>query len=171
MSTNSSPPLFREEQRFRDIWWVMLLVFGIAAIQWYSFFQQIIFNQPFGNNPASDSLLIVIWLLFGIGLPVFFLVLRLVVEVHPEAVVIKFRPILTRAITLAEIDGVEVIDYRPMGEFGGWGIRGGRRRIAYNVRGDHGVELTLLDGRKVLIGSQRAEEMGGIIQALRRGLG
>lgn len=171
MSTNSSLPLFREEQRFRDIWWVMLLVFGIAAIQWYSFFQQIVFNQPFGNNPASDSLLIIIWLLFGIGLPVFFLILRLVVEVHPEAVVIKFRPLLTRAIPLAEIDGVEVIDYRPLGEFGGWGIRGWGRRMAYNVRGSRGVELTLIDGRKVVLGSQRPEEMAGVIQALRRGRG
>jgi hypothetical protein len=169
MSPSSSPILFREEQRWRDVWWVMLLVFGIAAIQWYGLIQQIILGQQFGNNPAPDILLILIWLLFGIGLPIFFLILRLVVEVHPEAVAIRYWPLFTRVIPLAEIDGVEVIDYRPLGEFGGWGIRGWGRRVAYNVRGSRGIELTLIDDRKVLLGSQRAEELGTVIQTLRRG--
>ena len=31
--------------------------------------------------------------------------------------------------------------------------------VAYNVSGDKGVELTLADGRKVMIGSQKAEEL------------
>ena len=36
------PVLFREVQRFRDVWWVMALVFGVAALQWYIFLGQII---------------------------------------------------------------------------------------------------------------------------------
>ncbi len=48
------PLLFREVQRFRDVWWVMALVFGVAALQWYIFLGQIVGGAPVGNNPASS---------------------------------------------------------------------------------------------------------------------
>jgi hypothetical protein len=35
--------------------------------------------------------------------------------------------------------------------------------MAYNVRGDRGVQLVLRDGRRVLIGSQRADELAKAI--------
>ena len=44
-------------------------------------------------------------------------------------------------------------------------MRFGRRGRAYNVSGDRGVELTLANGKRVLIGSQRSEELA---EAIRR---
>ena len=49
-----------------------------------------------------------------------------------------------------------------------WGIRGLGRNRAYNVSGDRGVELLLADGRKVLIGSLRPDELEQAIVAARR---
>ena len=63
------PPLFSETQRFRQIW-ILLLVGLIALISWYSFFQQIILGMPFGNNPASDTAVAILLLIFGILFPV-----------------------------------------------------------------------------------------------------
>jgi hypothetical protein len=34
---------------------------------------------------------------------------------------------------------------------------------AYNVRGNRGVQLELANGKRILIGSQRAEELAGAI--------
>jgi hypothetical protein len=52
-------------------------------------------------------------------------------------------------------------------EYGGWGVKGwSRRKIAYNVRGDRGVLLTLVDGRTVLLGSQRAADLEAAIRPL-----
>ena len=51
--------------------------------------------------------------------------------------------------------------YSPLAEYGGWGIKWGRSGLALNARGDRGVRLTLTDGRRVLVGSQRPEELGG----------
>jgi hypothetical protein len=167
----SSPVYFREVQRWRDVWWVMVLVFGLAAIQWYGFIQQIVLGQPFGNKPGPDWLVMLIWLLFGIGMPIFFFNMRLVVEVNRESVVIGYRPLTTRSISMNSISEVEAREYQPLREFGGWGIRGGNRRIVYNVSGNRGVDITLVDGRKVLIGSQRAEDLARTIIALRSGLG
>ena len=161
------PLLFREVQRFRDVWWVMALVFGVAALQWYIFLGQIVVGAPVGNNPASDGVVLFVWLLAGVGLPVLFLLLRLEVEVSPNAVTIRFAPLFIRVIDQREIAGAEPVTYRPLGEFGGWGVRGWGARVAYNVRGNQGVELTLRDGRRVLIGTRRAAELAAAIAGLR----
>lgn len=171
MTTPSTLIVFREEQPWRHVTWVILLVFGLAAFQWYGFIEQIILGRPFGNNPAPDWVMILIWLFFGVGLPIFFLRLRLVVIVRPESIDIDYRPLTRRSIPMDTIVGVEARDYRPLAEYGGWGIRGWGNRIAYNVRGNRGVDLTLIDGRRVLIGSQRANELATAILAMRSRLG
>ena len=155
--------LFREVQRWRDVWWVMVLVFGLAALQWWVFFMQIIRGIPVGNNPGSDLLVFLTWLIFGVGFPLFFLWLHMVVEVIPGVVIVRYRPFVNRRIPIGQIARVEPRVYRPLGEFGGWGIRGWGGRVAYNVSGDTGVELTLADGRQILIGTQRAADLAGAI--------
>ncbi|MCA9870553.1 MAG: hypothetical protein KC487_09290, partial [Anaerolineae bacterium] len=64
----NQPVLFREEQRFRQSW-IWLLILFVAGLQWWGFIQQIIFGQPWGDNPAPDWMMILFWLLFGIGMP------------------------------------------------------------------------------------------------------
>lgn len=54
--------------------------------------------------------------------------------------------------------------YRPLGEFGGWGIRWGSGGKAYNVSGNRGVQLLLKNGKKILIGSQRPDELAATLQ-------
>ncbi len=70
---------------------------------------------------------------------------------------IRFR------IPAGEIRSAEAVTYRPLAEFGGWGIRfglGGTR--AYTARGNRGVRIEA-DGRKYLIGSQRPEELAAAL--------
>ena len=55
---------FKEIQQFRQIW-ILLAVFFIAVFMWYTYVRQIIFNQPFGNNPMPNTLLVVFMLMFG----------------------------------------------------------------------------------------------------------
>ncbi|HMT20424.1 MAG TPA: DUF6141 family protein [Promineifilum sp.] len=155
--------LFHEDQKWRDVWWVMALIFGLAALQWWIFFTQIVRGIQVGNNPGSNALVVVIWLIVGIAFPAFFLWLHMVVEVRSEAILIQYRPFISRRIQLREIAGIEIRVYRPLGEFGGWGVRGWGNRVAYNVSGNTGVELTLIDGRSIMIGSKRADELAGAI--------
>jgi hypothetical protein len=159
---------FREVQRFRQ-WWIWLLVYGIAIFSWYGFIQQIILGQPFGSNPAPDWAMWLIWVLFGIGFPLFFHTVKLEVTVLEDCVQIRYVPLASRRIPFQEIERFVVRTYSPIREFGGWGLRwGGRNRRAYNVSGNRGVELTLRDGGRVMLGSQRPEELD---QALAGGLG
>ena len=155
--------LFREVQRWRDVWWVMVLVFGLAALPWWIFFMQIVRGVPVGNNPGSDLLVVLIWIIFGIGFPAFFLWLHMVVEIVPEAVIVRYWPFINRRIAINQIMRVEARIYRPLADFGGWGIRGWNGRVAYNGDGETSVEITLRDGRLVLIGTQKAAELASAI--------
>ena len=66
---------------------------------------------------------------------------------------------------------LEVVSYRPLADYGGWGIRSGRdgERVL-NARGNRGVRLDLADGSRLLIGSQRPEALAlALERALRPG--
>ncbi len=155
--------LFAEEQRFGQKWIWLLIGLG-AAVCWLAFVQQIMFGEPFGDRPAPDAIVWIIVILFGIGMPWLMLSLKLTVRVEPTRLVVRFRPLLTRKIQLKDIASCAPRTYRPIREYGGWGIRFSiKNGKAYNVSGNRGVQLELVDGKKVLIGSQRAEELAEAI--------
>jgi hypothetical protein len=155
---------FREEQSFRAPW-LWLVIGSVAGLQWWGFYRQIVRGEPWGRNPAPDWMMVLLWLAFGIGLPAFFHYAKLIVTVTDAAVEVRFRPFLTRTIPLSDIEKTEARTYAPLREYGGWGVRGSLRGTrAYNVSGNQGVELTLRDGRKLMLGSQRADHLARAIQ-------
>jgi hypothetical protein len=143
---------FEEHQRFRQPFlWVILLV-GFAAV--LATVLVVPHAGPAGWTGAG--------LFFGVCL--LFYVMDLCVVVDDEAVRIQFFPLWKKTLRLEEIAQWEARSYRPVLEYGGWGIRyGGSSGWAYNVRGNRGVQLVLEDGKRILIGSQRAEELAWAI--------
>ena len=170
MHTVSEPPVYHEEQRFRQ-WWLWTIILPIAALAWWSFIQQILLGGPFGSNPAPDWAVWLLWLVIGLGLPLLFVRLKLVLEVTREGVAVRYSPLSRRVIPLVEIGGLKVREYNAPMEYGGWGIKGwSRRKMAYNVSGNQGVDLTLRDGRRIMLGSQRPHELAEAIETQRRTL-
>lgn len=164
------PPLFSETQRFRQSW-VLLLIGGIAFIAWYSFFQQIVCGIPFGNNPASDTGVVILFIGLGVFLPILFLfIMRLEIQVTQRALWFRFFPLhfRWREVPLDTIADVKAGVYRPMLEYGGWGIRLGIKGVAYTVSGDRGVQVTLKNRKSFLLGSNRAEEMESLLLSVIR---
>ncbi|WP_254799212.1 DUF6141 family protein [Natrinema hispanicum] len=86
--------------------------------------------------------------------------LRLQTEVRADGIYIKMWPLHRsfRRITWSEIERYEPRQYRPLREFGGWGIRWAPGKLAYNVSGNRGVWIERTNGRAVLIGSKRPED-------------
>lgn len=158
------PTTFHEEQRFRQPW-IWALVLGIAALQWWAWVQQIVLGRPFGDNPGPDWMVWLFLILFGVGLPLLFVVLRLVVEVRDNGIWLRFFPLTKRSIPFEEIRQVEAVDYKPIRQYGGWGIRGLGSNRAYNVRGSQGVRLYLRNGDELVIGSQRPQALALAIDA------
>jgi len=162
---------FVEVQRFRQWWIWLVLVVDLAlmlVLFGYGMFQQLVQNQPWGDRPMSDNALVLVGsaaILFSLGLLSLFLVARLEITVGPEALSIRFRPFSARRIPYGDIASVEARTYRPLVEYGGWGIRWSLSRgMAYNVSGKQGVLLQLSNGSRVLLGSRNAQSLADAIK-------
>jgi hypothetical protein len=165
MSGSEGFCFYREVQRFRQPW-LWLLVAGVSGISIWSFVQQIILGKPFGQNPASDAGVVIIAVIFGPAFPILFYAINLTTEVRSDGLYLRFFPFHLgfRRIPAETLNRCEVQTYRPIRDYGGWGIRYGRGGKAYNVSGDRGVILGLSDGSRLLIGSQKPEELVNAIK-------
>ena len=154
---------FREVQRFRQPWYWAIQIPALATLG-YIVFRQFVLGKPVGDHPASNTSLAIIAVTVAMFV-VWFIKLELVTEVRDDALEIRFRGLLVRReIPLADITHFEARTYRPIREYGGWGVRRGAGGMAYNVSGNRGVELRLADGKPLLIGSQRPEELALALQ-------
>jgi hypothetical protein len=90
-------------------------------------------------------------------------VMKLTVRLDDAGLHVRFFPLVKRDIPLEEIARWEARTYRPILEYGGWGIRCGWKGMAYNVSGNRGVQLEFTNGKRLLIGSQRPEELAAAI--------
>jgi len=87
---------------------------------------------------------------------------RLETTVSGDHVNVRFGwlPVFQRRIRLWDIEHAEVCSYRPIRDFGGWGWRYGRAEVqAFTVKGNSGVCLTMRDGKRYRIGSERSEDL------------
>lgn len=85
--------------------------------------------------------------------------MRLITEVRNDGLYVRLIPFNFRRIPFEDIASATVRRYRPILEYGGWGIRYGPKGMAYNASGDRGVQLVLHNGQHILIGSQQPEEL------------
>lgn len=160
MNDSSALCFYREVQRFRQLW-LWLLITAIFSISMWGFVQQIVLGRPFGQNPAPDAAMMIIALVFGVALPALFYFTNLTTEVHSDGLYYRFFPFhwSFHRIPTECLVKYEVWSYRPIKDYGGWGIRYGRGSKAYNVSGDRGVMLELSDGQRLLIGSQKPDDL------------
>ena len=162
---------FRETQQFRQPWlWVLLLSISLLEIGifGYGMVQQLVLHQPWGNKPMSDTALAIngsLVILLSVFLLYFFYAMKLMVEVRDDGLHCSFVPFIRRKIRFEDLRRCEVRTYNPLAEYGGWGIRYGRNGKAYNVSGNRGVQLELSSGERLLLGSQRPEELAAAIRA------
>lgn len=155
--------LFHEVQRMSSARWVMVLVWLGAAAAWVALVMQLVQGASLGDH----VMMVLVVVLVGIGLPWLFLEIRLEVTVFSDRIDIRFPPLRRRTLSRSDIAGFEVRTYRPIREYGGWGLKGWRPgKVAYNIRGNRGVDLTLTSGQRLLLGSQRADELGDAIATL-----
>jgi hypothetical protein len=164
--------LFQETQTFprvlkRLLFSLVVLPIGIAGAGVYT---QEFLHQPFGNHPTTTGhllFLLMVPTLVCLATALIIAIARLTTEVDQSGVRLIFRPFSTRFIPFAEIASLKTVEYRPIRDAGGWGIHFYRMKgWAYNVSGNSGVEITLKNGKLVLIGSQRSEELETAIRRI-----
>lgn len=166
---------FREEQRFRQAWiWALTLPVCVGVIGFFGWamVEQLVRDRPVGNQPMPDLMLMIVGPLFILlmaGILWIMWVARLVTEVRDDGIYIRFFPFHRgfAGFLWKEIESFEALTYRPVRDYGGWGIRFSSRGKAYNVSGNRGLQLALGGGRsgQVLIGTQHPEELAMAVES------
>lgn len=131
----------------------MLALFGLIT---WAVIQQVILGDPWGGNPAPDAVLVASWLLIVLTIG-FIWVTRLEVRLSTERIRYRFYPLHRsfKEIYWEEISRAGHRRYRPIAEYGGWGIRWGLRGRAFNIAGKEGLQLVFIDESRLLLGTQK----------------
>jgi hypothetical protein len=140
--------LYEEVQRFRQPWLWLLLAGVIAA-------------EALALRSAWNVLVGVASGLLLVGVLMLLAAAALTVRVRPGWIEVRFWPfhLRPRHFALAGIESFDACSFSPIRDYGGWGLRGFGSDRCYTVSGSRGVRLRFRDGRMLMIGSQRAEEL------------
>ncbi|NNE26667.1 MAG: hypothetical protein HKN09_07470 [Saprospiraceae bacterium] len=142
----------KEEQGF-DVFITALAVFVAVAIN---------FMLVYTTEDVNEWIILGVMIVNSI-MALTFLFSKLVTEIDNQGIRVRFFPWLLKEkyFDWKDIEHAYVREYKPLREYGGWGVRYGRAKSgkAYNTKGKLGIQLHFKDGKKLLIGTQKPNDM------------
>jgi hypothetical protein len=162
--------IFHEVQTFGSMLRRLLILFMAVSIVIFAIGLWETITNPKTTNIFVPTLLSIIAMAIPIAVTVLFFILKLETEVRSDGLYVRFYPfhIRYRKFTPQDLAGHYSRTYKPIREYGGWGIRcsfTGKGK-AYNVMGNKGVQLVLTNGKKLLIGSQKPDDLAAAIDKM-----
>ena len=166
---------FKEKQRFDNPLILILVILGLGSavgVVGFGMFRQLATGEPWGDNPMSDTGLIITFLVvLAVAVFIFGLLFSLTLhtEIRQNGIRFRFPPLIRnwKEISKENIKHYEVRKYNPILEYGGWGIRVSLRKgKAYNIKGNIGLQLILTGNKKVLIGTQKGNDIGAAMDRI-----
>ncbi len=159
--------VFVEEQRFTQ-WWlyvILILPFFVVAFTF-------ILNQEEVNNDKETILGVSISLLTLIIVISLILIVRLKTKIDEQGIYYQFYPLNfnQKFISWNDISKCYIRKYKPVVEYGGWGFKTGfgrSRGKALNIRGNKGIQLEFKNGKKLLLGTQKMNEVEMVLLTYR----
>ena len=165
LNLESDPHIFEEEQRFEQ-WWLWLLMAGGTAAVVIPFIIQLLTGNPIGNDPAPTIVLGLVSMMMMVLL-FMFSTLKLKTYIDQDRIKMSYKIFGSKDIPWSEVEKVDVVNYG----FVGYGMRFSRNHgIVYNVDGKYGLFITLKNGKKFTIGTQKKEELEEFLGVIGRGL-
>ncbi len=152
---------YYEIQKFNK-WYIRLILFIPILI--------FIFGIASGKIEGEEKTPMIISVVVVAFMFVLFLFTNLETRIDESGITIRFFPFQRRYyyVRWDEISEASVRTYKPIREYGGWGLRYSiKHGKAYNVSGNKGLQLTLLSGKKFLIGTQKADELNAFLKELK----
>ncbi len=158
--------LFYEVQR-KSPWWVYLIVVLTNIIMIYALYQQII-SGLLKSPEIINVIAFVFTVVSMVILNLFLFLLRLETIIKKNGVFVRYFPIHRkyRSYFFDNIDKCYIRRFRPIAEYGGWGIRGYGNNRSFTVSGEIGAQIELKNGSKTLVGTHKPEELGIVLEKL-----
>lgn len=158
--------VFVEEQKFSR--WIILaimlipLIAGIASL----FIED---KESLGLNQEGVLGLTFTFSIVALVL-LFILSIQLKTKIDEQGIYYQFFPIhfSQKFISWGDLKSCEVIKYNSLTQYGGYGYRISffkNKGTAINIGGDHGIQLVMKSGKRLLIGTQKQEDAKTVLQA------
>lgn len=111
--------LFAEKQRFKQ-WWLWLILLGINGLFLFGVYKQVIGGQQFGDNPMSNTGLLIATGL-TIALTLLFVSFRLDTIIKKDGIYVRFFPfhLKFKYYPWNTLTKSFVRQYSPLTEYGG----------------------------------------------------
>jgi hypothetical protein len=150
---------FEETQRFRQTWlWLLIGATCLLAI---------IVPVVSSDIPVKSGDML-IFMITPLLVVLMFFILRLNTRIDKDGIWFRFVPFhfKEKFISWKDVEKAEVVKYSPLAEYGGWGIKYGRKGRAYNVSGNMGLFITLKNKKTIMIGTRKPEEMSEVVKGI-----
>ncbi len=155
-------PQYYEEQKFPHARLRILTAIPPAAMTLLAIWQ-VGLGHAWGKQPMSNTSVIG-WTIFLWLIYLRLITVKLVTELFPGELRVAMRGLWRSAkISLKHVKSVGVLRFDPTADWGGYGVRRGSRGTAYIAAGNEGVELQMIDGSIVLVGSGNAAALASAI--------
>ena len=161
---------FSEIQRFRQ-WWIWLIIILSTAVFIFSIFHEFRSNSSGTFNESTAGAIIgLAGLVIAITL---ILIIKLETMIQPDGIFYRFYPIHKkfRKIAWSDLQYTYIRKYNPFLEYGGWGIRFiglfGKGK-ALNISGNTGLQLVFTNGKRLLIGTRKPDEIEKILKDFKK---
>ena len=156
--------VFSEIQRFNQ-WWFYLILIVVGVSVYIPLFKMLTQTETIASETLWITIAAAVFVTILFAWMAFALRLKTHIDergIHYQFKGFHFKP---KFIPWEQLEKAYVRTYRPLSEYGGWGIRGsfGKDSMAYNVKGNKGLQLQFKDGKRLLIGTQQPEPLERVI--------
>lgn len=152
--------VFIEQQKFTQPLVIIILsiVLIIAGYSTFKEWEQITTGSLSDKLSALSGLIIVLLVIF------LFTILKLKTRIDEKGIHYQFFPfhLKARLIPWKEIRKCYIRKYNALTEYRGWGIKVNmtwQNGKAYTTKGNQGLQLKLKNGKKILFGTQKKDEL------------
>lgn len=93
----------------------------------------------------------------------------LTTQIKQDGIYVSYFPFFSgKKFRWDDIQEAYLRKYNALAEYNGWGIKFGPSGNVYNVRGNIGLQLIFYDGSRLLIGTEKPDEITVVLQKLGR---
>ncbi len=139
--------------------WARILTWGAVAAGLYA-----VLTRPPDAGPVAS---VVAAAILAMGVLVEAVFGGLKVEVFADHLRVSLGRVgwIRKSIAYDSIEGLEPVTYRPLREFGGWGVRGFGEKQAWTAQGNRALVLHRSDGSQIYVGADEPERLAERIRA------
>jgi hypothetical protein len=150
---------FEESQKIDSVW--PLTILAITLVFNYVLY----FHLGESNMDVFYGTVIA-----AVVLSALFSILKLHTKIDKNSIQYKFFPfhLSFKNIAWSQVESCEMRTFKPLSEYGGWGLRFGPSGRAYTITGNKGLQLYTKGNKKILIGTHNTVGLEAFLRGLNK---